>query len=314
MIRYHFSESELIADFTSHDKKKGRKEAWLKKAKRLTKELSGKLNSKKEIPSKWSEIKEIYTVKQHQKCIYCEKLLGPHELSAVEVDVEHFRPKNAVKAWPTPALRKELKLPADFPQSTGSGKGYRALAFHYFNYASSCKTCNSRLKANYFPIAGKHDFNGTDPVALCKKEKPYLVYPLGDFDEDPEKIIAFNGFVAVPAFKPATKHNYNRGRVTITFFRLNEIRDDLLLLRAKQLDNILTKLELLPHQKSIDAKRATWNDIQLLASEKNDHAGCVRHLLRRYGSPLKTPAPATRAEAVTDLKLARDYVRSKLKP
>ena len=186
MIRYQFTEAELLADFAADDKKKRRKEPWLEKAKRLTAKLAKSPSAA--IASEWSEIKHIYTARQHQKCAYCERLLGPHVVSAVEVDVEHFRPKNAVKPWPTAKLLKDFGLPADLPKSRGGGKGYRALAFHPLNYASTCKTCNSRLKANYFPIAGKHDFDGTDPIALCRAERPYLIYPLGDFDADPKKI------------------------------------------------------------------------------------------------------------------------------
>ncbi len=51
--------------------------------------------------------------------------------------------------------------------------------------------------------------------------------------------------VAVPPRKKPGSHEYNRALVTIAFFRLNAIRDDLLMLRAKILEDILTKLELL---------------------------------------------------------------------
>lgn len=98
----------------------------------------------------------------------------------------------------------------------------------------------------------------------------------------------------------------------IEFFRLNDERDDLLLLRAKLLDTVLTKLELYRLERKAARKREIWAQIELLASEANDHAGCVRHLLRRYGRPDARPAPPTRAEALEDLELARGYVRSRL--
>jgi hypothetical protein len=312
MIGYRFNLAQLEADFAADDAAKQRKEPWLKKAERLTATL--KKSPRKKMASEWSEIKGIYTRRQRNKCVYCECRLGPHELSAVAVDVEHFRPKNAVKVWPTADAITELGLSADFPRSPGSGKGYRHLAYHPLNYASSCKTCNSRLKANYFPIAGKHDFNGIDPVTLFRKEKPYLVYPLGDFDDDPESIVGFEGFVAVPAARKSNRHAHNRGRVVIAFFRLNDVREDLLLLRAKQLDSLLTKIELLEKERKRAQRTVIWSDIELLKSEKNDHAGCIRHLLRRYGHPDDRPAPPSRAEARRDLQRARDYVRSRLKP
>src|SRR5437868_6876103 len=139
MIRYKFTETELIRDIQADDKAKKRKVGWLDKAKQLTAELKRRPNKK--IQSQWSEVKSVYTRRQHGKCAFCERLLGDHELSAVEFDVEHFRPKNAVKPWPPSELVKELRLPADFPVSKSGGSGYRLLAFHHLNYASSCKTC-----------------------------------------------------------------------------------------------------------------------------------------------------------------------------
>lgn len=310
MIRYLFTEDELVADIQADDKLKKRKVGWLKTAKILTAKL--RRNSKKKITSQWSGVKSVYTKRQHGKCAFCERLLGEHELSSVEFDVEHFRPKNAVKPWPSPDLIKELRLPSDFPKSTGKGKGYRLLAYHHLNYASSCKTCNSRLKANFFPIAGKHSFTGHNPVSLYRLEKPYLVYPLCDFDKDPEDLIAFRGYRAEPCAPKQDRFNHDRGRVIIAFFRLNDERDDLLLLRAKQLDYLFTKLELYNIERNDDRRAEIWEDIERLASERNDHAGCVRHLLRRYGDRDAKPPPPSRAEALEDLCLARDYVRSKL--
>ena len=58
----------------------------------------------------------------------------------------------------------------------------------------ACKTCNSRLKANFFPVAGRHSFTGTNPIQLNRRERPYLIYPLGDVDDDnAEDLIAFEG-------------------------------------------------------------------------------------------------------------------------
>jgi|WetSurMetagenome_2_1015567.scaffolds.fasta_scaffold06377_5 hypothetical protein len=311
MIRYKFTEADLIADIASDDVKKSRKQPWLVKAKRLTSEL--KKNPAKKIVSEWGEIKSVYTERQQGKCAFCERLLGKHELASVEFDVEHFRPKNAVKAWPPQETIDELKLPADFPRSPGKGKGYRLLAYHHLNYASSCKTCNSRLKASFFPIAGRHVFAGTDPVTLMQSELPYLVYPLCDFDNDPEDIISFQGYLAVPHEHPATPHHRDRARVTIAFFRLNEERDDLLEFRAKQLDDLLTKLELMTSVKSANRRKELWEDIQLLGHERSHHAGCVRSLLKLHGDPDEKPVPKSRAQAMEYLKLARDYWRSKYK-
>ena len=54
----------------------------------------------------WSAIKDAYMRLQHNKCAYCErKLSGPPE-GRIEHDVEHYRPKSVVKAWPTEAMRR----------------------------------------------------------------------------------------------------------------------------------------------------------------------------------------------------------------
>lgn len=310
MIAYRFTEAEIIADIEADDRAKSRKKPWLKKAKTLTAAL--REDPKREIASGWSEVKNVYTRRQAGKCAFCERMLGEHELAAVEFDVEHFRPKNEVRPWPTPEVIAELKLPANFPTSKAAGRGYRFLAYHHLNYASSCKTCNSSLKASYFPIAGKHLFSGTDPVALTRQERPLLIYPLGDFDNDPEEMISFQGYIAVPHPRPKSAYAHARAQVTIAFFRLNDNREDLLLLRAKQLDNVFTKIEFLGHVRAKAKRREIWNDIEILTSPRNDHAGCVRSLLRLYGTP-DGPAPVTRPQAMEYLQLARDYVRSKLR-
>jgi hypothetical protein len=312
MIAYRFSEAELIFNIRADDEAKGRKQPWLTRARTLTTELKKK--PRKKIASQWSDIKNVYTRRQNGKCAFCERLLGKHELSSVEFDVEHFRPKNAVRLWPTAELIRDLHLPADFPRPLGNGKGYRFLAYHHLNYASSCKTCNSRLKGSYFPVAGKHRFTGTDPRKLQEQERPYLIYPLGDFDEDPETLLGFEGYFAIPKAPSTQRFEHDRARVTIAFFRLNGERDDLLLLRAKQLDNVFSKIELLNATRNAKKKVEIWQDIQQLGSEKNDHASCVRSLIAQYGKFDDKPAPATRARALANLQLAREYVRSQLGP
>jgi len=310
MIRYNFTEEELIADIRADDLAKGRKEGWLEKARRLTRGLK---SPKKEIGGIWSEVKSVYTTRQKGKCAFCERLLGAHELSSVEFDVEHFRPKNAVKAWPPQDLIDELELPADFPRSKRKGRGYRMLAYHHLNYASSCKTCNSRLKGSYFPIAGRHSFAGQNPATMSKSEKPYLIYPLGNFDSDPEELITFEGYEAVPR-RHLKGHDLDRARVSIAFFRLNGERDDLYLLRAKQLDSVRDKIGLLNAAKNEKARQQKWDEICRLADEANPHAGCVRAFIRLYGEPKSLPVSADRQRALQYLDLAHAYVETKLRP
>ena len=48
----------------------------------------------------WSEIKSVYMDLQGFKCGFCERRLEKSEFGNVEHDVEHFRPKSQVSAWP----------------------------------------------------------------------------------------------------------------------------------------------------------------------------------------------------------------------
>lgn len=297
MIRYKRTETELLRAIEEHAPR------WLEHARERTRRLKGSQSGR--IASIWSQIKQVYTEIQHGKCAFCERQLGNHELASIEFDVEHFRPKNAVRPWPTKEIAQELRLPKGFPVSKGKGSGYRLLAYHHLNYASSCKTCNSRLKGSFFPIAGSHRFRGTDPRRLTEQEDPYLIYPLSDFDADPEDLIRFAGYVAMPAGKAG--RSFERARVTIAFFRLNSERSDLYDQRARLLDHLRDKLLLVNKERSKKRREEIWADIQRLANEANPHAGCVRSFLRKYGNA------ATRAEAMEALELAHSYVQ-KLKP
>lgn len=309
MIGYRFTESELHARIEESDREKKRKEPWLERAAKLTRSL--RKNPALAIASEWKAVKSVYVKLQHGKCAFCEQVLGKSELTARNIDVEHFRPKNAVKAWPSAKLRKELRLSDDLPVSSGSGSGYRFLAYHPLNYAASCRTCNQSLKKCFFPIARKHAWKGTDPRMLQKSEQPYLIYPLGDFDEDPEELIAFEGYMVVPTSPPTSGYRHQRARVTIAFFQLSTREDELLLPRAKQLDDVLSKLENHLHAKTKAKQAESWDDILRMAGPANAHAGCVRSFLRLYGDPEAQSAPPTRARALENLELARAYWRSK---
>ena len=52
---------------------------------------------------------------------------------------------------------------------------------------------------------------------LAAKERPYLVDPLGPLDDDPETIVTFIGYKAVPAKPKTDAYLWNRGRITIAF-------------------------------------------------------------------------------------------------
>lgn len=217
MIRYPISQAELERRIEEW------RPGWLQKGRDAVAALHSRPASK-DFPPLWSEIKQIYVDLQHSKCCFCEKPLE----GAIEQDVEHFRPKAEVKPWPVP---RSLQTAGIFPPvgpAAGSQPGYAWLAYHPLNYAVACKTCNSTLKKNQFPIAGPRGAVGTDPVGL-HSELPLLIYPVGDLDEPAEDLLGFVGLSPVP--RADSGHRRHRALVTIALFQLDR-RAPLLKLRA----------------------------------------------------------------------------------
>ena len=101
------------------------------------------------------------------KCAYCERKLESSDYGKIEQDVEHFRPKKMVREWQMPKRLKELGIAA--MKVPNDDRGYFLLPYHPFNYAATCKPCNSALKKNYFPIAGDYELTNEDPVDLLKE-------------------------------------------------------------------------------------------------------------------------------------------------
>jgi hypothetical protein len=230
MIRYKASTKALVSAIEQH------RPGWGKRAKQKTREVS----KKRHVDEKdgiWSEIKAVFASLQHYKCVYCEKPLpreddaGKTSLGkgAVEYDVEHFRPKNAVKAWPSADLKKQRNITYDDQLSMGEAKGYLRLAFDPTNYALSCKTCNSGHKGNSFPIAGKTNKRATLRREQDASEMPLLLLPLGDDADDPEQIIGWDGPLPMPKKKRGLGNL--RAKVCIDLFAL-DTRTDLRLLRC----------------------------------------------------------------------------------
>ncbi|MCP4156877.1 MAG: hypothetical protein GY757_54695 [bacterium] len=189
MIRYKTTKKNL---------EKGIKkisETWLKRARDRTDTFKN-LEKYEESSSIWGEIKTVFMERQHHKCAFCERLMGGARRGNIEYDVEHFRPKNSVKKWPTAKMKRERGLQYSFSTGGSHAKGYYMLAYHIFNYTAACKICNTTLKSNYFPIAGTRGAPTGNLKAINKTEKPLLIYPLGAIDTDPEKLITFMGIIA----------------------------------------------------------------------------------------------------------------------
>jgi hypothetical protein len=226
----------------------------------------------------WGEIKSAYMELQHNKCAYCERRLEGPPYGAIEHDIEHFRPKNSVEAWPTDRIREERGITYAFKTGATWSGGYYLLAFHPGNYVTACKSCNSTLKANYFPIAGKRGPQVDDPMRLLVEE-PFLIYPLGDFDDDPENVITFEGLVPKPRARSGRRHE--RAQVIIDFFEL-DTREELLRGRAEQIRTMMLALIVAEKPPAPEAKSLADHTIARLQDLDSPHCNCVRSFRRLY--------------------------------
>lgn len=194
----------------------------------------------------WSEVKFVFVELQCYKCIYCERPLaktktGSPEKVLVEYDVEHFRPKNRVTLWPTPAdLARRPSLGYSAPVHSGASGGYPHLAFEIGNYIVSCKPCNSSYKLDRFPISGVAGAMPDEISKLDAMEGPFLIFPFGERGEDPARFLEFFG--ALVRVKPPAGADRFRARVVIDFFEL-DTREDLLELRCAVIRELWPHLE-----------------------------------------------------------------------
>ncbi len=249
MIRYAITEDKLNAEIdaispTWRDRAKDRIETF-----RTAQKYD-------EASSMWGEIKSVYRTLQHDKCGYCERILEDKR----DIDVEHFRPKKSVKSF----------IPTNqppYPYSTGGAwdEGYYLLAYHPQNYLIACKMCNEALKKSYFPIAGTRQQND-DPKQMVS-ENPFLIYPIGDLDDDPEMLLEFVGIF--PKRRYLSGHENRRVEVMIDLFEL-DIREKLLIGRAKIIYALWLALNKYPQdQRSQDY-------IHYLTSSSSAHCNCAR--------------------------------------
>lgn len=149
--------------------------------------------------------------------------------AAYEHDIEHYRPKGAVRQWPTERIARDRDLHYDFPLGDEEPAGYFLLTYVPRNYATACKTCNTVMKGSYFPISGPRG-EPSPRVEDYRPEEPYLLLPIGDQGHNPESVLRFNGVIAVPRFRSG--HRHRLARVMIDLFGFND-REELLYERAR---------------------------------------------------------------------------------
>ncbi|HKP75364.1 MAG TPA: hypothetical protein VJT67_07450 [Longimicrobiaceae bacterium] len=244
----------------------------------------------------WSEVKPVYSKLQHNKCGYCERKLADPERGIIEHDLEHFRPKSDVKAWPAPAAKAKFKL--TFSTGAAERRGYYLLPYHPWNYLVACKACNSALKSSAFPVAAVRNTAAEDPWSMAE-EKPFLVYPLGELDSDPATILTFIGNLPVPVKRKG--HAHRRARVVIAFFEL-DTREDLLEERAKWIVALWIALRLRATGTPDDQAQANEAILQY-TSPYAPHSRCITAF-----HELTQRDPAAAARVVQHM---REYLRSK---
>ena len=281
MIRYPITKTKLHAEITNVDAK------WFTNTANDLANLPAN-PAGTDFKPRWSKIKQVYIDLQCSKCCFCEKPLE----GKIEQDVEHFRPKAEVKPWNVPAKLVAEGVTVKQPANGASEPGYTRLPYEPFNYAMSCKTCNSTLKKNLFPIEGTRDSAGTDPSQMGG-EQALFIYPIGTIDTDPEQLIEFDALSPVPKHK--TGFGRRRAMVTIEVFGLGNPK----LRRLFQYRAVFVRLLFLDLEGKANAtspaKKAKHQiAIDNLTSPHTPFTNCLRSFERLYGSD------PVRAEQIAD--------------
>ena len=283
MIGYHISLNALESLVETEAP------GWLANAAERTKSFR-KLGFYQEKKAIWSKVKPVFMRLQGDcKCAYCERKLESESYGKGEQDIEHFRPKKNVRPWKLPKSLAKQGVRVTPPPA--SGGGYHLLPYHLFNYCAACKPCNSALKSDCFPIAGKHRLKGSDPRKLTA-EKPLLIYPIGDFDDDPESLIRFHG--VSPQAAASHGHQRHRALTTIEFFKLDDAseRKNLIRERASVIVALLPQLAK-ARGNGPDATNAR-SLVSGFTADSSPHANCARSFARLYKS---NPTEAIAIEA-----------------
>jgi hypothetical protein len=267
VIRYPVTQQEL------ESRVRAEVPGWLEDAALRTERFRA-LGRYQEAKNAWGKVKEVFRRFQRDKCAYCERKLGA---GSVEHDVDHYRPKNGVRSWPTAEIASERRIAYDFSTGGELSGGYYLLAYQLFNYAVSCKTCNTSFKSNFFPVAADRLPESLDPADL-RSELPFLLYPLGDFDEDPEEILTFYGINPIP--KAQEGHRRLRAVVTIDFYGL-DWRDDVLSGRARIIESLFVALELREQGDPLLQSQAA-RVVPHFLSLSSEHASCARAFYALY--------------------------------
>jgi uncharacterized protein (TIGR02646 family) len=181
-------------------------------------------------------VKDTLMDAQHKKCCYCESKLPPTSYG----DVEHYRPKGAVRQAPGQS--------EEYP-------GYYWLAYDWSNLLVSCTPCNLR-KGTLFPLMDP-DARVRSHQENLEAEQPLFIHPAM---EDPRDHIRFRGDTPEPRTP--------RGQVTIERLglrhtKLEEARRE----RLAVLESYRETLELLA-----DTDKPALQQLRSQATQKREAA------------------------------------------
>lgn len=267
MIQYAvLSRAELEARVDAHDP------SWRIRA-AMRRDVFIAAGKFQEDSSIWSDVKTVFMDLQHDKCVFCERVLGGKLTGKSEHDVEHFRPKGRVMNWPYP--KRKPKLTYAFATGVPNDTGYYWLAYDVENYACACKGCNSDRKRDYFPILGHRGVATADIAALNALESPLLLFPHGSLGDNPELFITFEGVIAKPVNAAGLRNL--RAQVTIDFFSLND-REELLADRARVIRELFKTIRL-TSDPDLTVRAAAYRDIDTITSDLSPQAACARAYL-----------------------------------
>ncbi len=292
MIRYPIQREDLIQRIQTLNP------GWLGKAQERTAQYV-KAQDYTDGSEFWGLIKQVYIDLQHEKCAYCETRLQGAAYASKVHEVEHFRPKSSVKAWPDRKKKAWSGFPSNIATGSTSDKGYYALAYHPFNYAIACTRCNSTLKSNFFPLRGSRDVSLADP-SLGQAEDALLVYPVSDIDADPAQLIAFDGVLAVPRQTAGADHA--RALTTIYFFDLNH--QDLTSRRAEMIGLLWAALESRRLATDAPDRQFAQDTIDLACGAAGQFSACMRAFRELY----RLDRAKAREEALHARQLGRAQV------
>ncbi len=272
MIRHGWTRAELEEALERRLGSRKNVQSWLSRAAALnaTALESNALDEK----TIWAEVKVALLDLQRGKCAYCEKPVewapdGDFVGKGV-TDVEHYRPKGRVEPWAPASERGRYEVRG------GRATGYPELAHDLDNYAVACKPCNSDLKHDHFPIAGRLKKRGSTIEAIDESERPYLLFPVGPRADDPTEHLVFDGLLCRPA-----NGGVSRGRVTIDLLRLDD-REDLVMGRAFVVFHMFAALELVRLAPSAEERGEAAANVEAYCDDSYPFAATARAFRAQY--------------------------------